>query len=224
MNGYVAAGALVLMTMGGGTAAEAQSLPGSVSLGVTGGTEGVGPEVSYDLPGGVVGVRANATFLGFGHSVRSGNLAYHGDFTLASGGLFADLHPFRGGFFVSAGGRIDGNRGLITATPTQNTQIGRISFTPAQIGTITGHADTKAFAPQLTLGYAASVAPRLRLGLEAGALFQGAVRVRDFRSNGALAGDATYTAQLEQERLRVQDRVDDYKVYPVLQLRLGYRL
>ena len=216
------AGAFVLATFGGAVAAQAQALPGAVEIGVTGGTEGVGPEASWQI-GDVIGVRANATFLGFGHRVRSNGISYDGHVDLASGGVMLDLFPFRGGFFVSAGGRINGNHGRLSATPTQNTQIGGVSFTPAQIGTITGTADTKDVAPQLTLGYAGSLLPGLRLGIEAGALFQGAVRIRDFRSNGTLASDPTYMARLEQERVSVQDRVDDYKVYPVVQLRLGYR-
>lgn len=215
-------GPLSLAMLGWAGGAEAQRAPGRVELGVTAGTEGVGPEIAFRADD-LLGVRANATFLGFGHGVRSGGIDYHGHVDLASGGVMLDLHPFRGGLFVSAGGRINGNRGRVSATPMQNTAIGSTTFTPQQIGTITGRADTKTFAPQVTLGYAGSVGGGLVLGVEAGALFQGAVRIREFRSNGTLADNPVYVAQLEQERRDLQNRVDDYKVYPVAQLRLAYR-
>lgn len=207
---------------GAAEAAEAEDSPVHLSLGVTAGTEGVGPEIGVRA-GPVVGVRANATFLGFGHGVRSDGIDYRGHVDLASGGLMLDLFPFKGGFFVSGGGRINGNRGRVLATPMQSTQIGSITFTPEQIGTLSGRAGTKNFAPQATIGYAGKLGHGFVLGLEAGALFQGAVRIRDFASNGTLAGNAIFAAQLEQERVRLQDRVNDYKVYPVAQLRLGYR-
>lgn len=195
---------------------------GVITLGVTGGTEGVGPELSYRVKEGI-GLRANATFLGFSHSVTADNLRYDGRADLASGGAMVDLYPFRGGFYLSAGARINGNRGRLRATPTQDTSIGGRPFTPAQIGTISGRGETKTFAPQATLGYGGNVGSHLTIGFEAGALFQGAIRIRDFGSNGTLATDPTYIARLERERAQVQDDVDGYKVYPIAQIRLGYR-
>jgi hypothetical protein len=62
------------------------------------------------------------------------------------------------------------------------------------------------------------------LSIEAGALFQGAVQIRDYRANGSLSNNALFIAQLEKERLHVQDTLDKYKVYPVVQLGLKYRL
>lgn len=213
--------AVAVSTVGATSEARAQEA-GAVTLGVTAGTEGVGPEASYRV-NEMIGLRANATFLGFGHSVTSDHIDYHGHADLASGGAMIDLFPFRGGFFVSGGARINGNHGRLTATPTQDTQIGGRTFTPAQIGTIMGRGETKNFAPQATVGYVANMGRHFAIGFEAGALFQGAVRVRDFRSNGMLANDPSYMARLEQERLDVQDDIDGYKVYPIAQIRLGYR-
>lgn len=195
---------------------------GAITLGVTGGTEGVGPELSYRIKE-VIGLRANATFLSFSHSVTADKLRYDGRADLASGGAMLDLYPFRGGFFLSAGARINGNRGRLSATPTQDTRIGGRPFTPTQIGTISGRGETKNFAPQATLGYVGNVGSHLSIGLEAGALFQGAIRIRDFGSNGMLATDPTYIARLEQERVDVENDVDGYKIYPIAQIRLGYR-
>jgi hypothetical protein len=196
---------------------------GQFSLGVTGGTLGVGPEVGYRV-NRTIGVRANATFLSFSHTVKSGNVRYDGTANLKSGGATIDVYPFGGGFRLSAGARGNGNSGRLHATPMTNTRIGGIDFTPAQIGTITGDAQTKDFAPQLTLGYGGTLRRGLSLSVEAGALFQGAVQIRDYRANGSLSNNAMFIAQLEKERLHVQDTLDKYKVYPIVQIGLKYRL
>ncbi|MGY2732719.1 hypothetical protein [Sphingomonas sp. UYP23] len=195
---------------------------GRFRVGVTAGTLGVGPEIGYRA-NRTVGVRANATFLSFSHSVKSNNVRYDGHANLKSGGVMLDLYPFGGGFFLSAGARINGNNGRLRATPQSTTTIGSTAFTPAQIGTISGRAEVKDVAPQLTLGYGGGLHRGLSFNVEAGALFQGSVRVRDFVSNGTLATDPRFLAELENERLNTQRKVDDYKVYPVLQAGLKYR-
>lgn len=195
---------------------------GRFRVGLTAGTLGIGPEIGYRA-NRTVGLRANATFLSFSHSVKSNNVRYDGKANLKSGGVMLDLHPFGGGFFLSAGARINGNNGRLRATPQSTTTIGSTAFTPAQIGTISGRAKVKDVAPQLTLGYGGGLHRGLSFNVEAGALFQGAVRVRDFSSNGTLANDPRFIAELEKERVSTQRKVDDYKVYPILQVGLKYR-
>jgi hypothetical protein len=195
---------------------------GRFRIGVTAGTLGIGPEIGYRA-NRTVGLRANATFLSFDHSVKSNNVRYDGHANLKSGGVMLDLYPFGGGFFLSAGARINGNDGRLRATPQSTTTIGSTAFTPAQIGTISGRAEVKDVAPQLTLGYGGGLHHGLSFHFEAGALFQGAIRVRDFASNGTLANDPRFLVELEKERLSTQRKVDDYKVYPIAQIGLKYR-
>lgn len=204
------------------THSTGETKSGRFRIGLTAGTLGIGPEIGYRA-NRTIGVRANATFLSFSHSVKSNNVRYDGKANLKSGGVMLDLHPFGGGFFLSAGARINGNAGRLRATPQSTTTIGAIAYTPAQIGTISGRAEVKNVAPQLTLGYGGGLHRGLSVNVEAGALFQGAVRVRDYSSNGTLANDPRFIAELEKERLNTQRKVDDYKVYPILQIGLKYR-
>lgn len=191
---------------------------GHVHVGVTGGTLGIGPEIGYRM-NDHVGVRGNATFLGLSHDFDSNDLDYRGKARLKSGGLMLDVYPFGGGFRISGGARINGNDGRVRAVPSRSVTVGNTTYTPAQIGTITGEAETKNFAPALTLGWAGRNAEGFVFGVEAGALFQGRVRIRNFRNSTGLIS----AADLEAERLDIQDDVDDYKVYPILQLTVGYR-
>lgn len=191
---------------------------GHFKIGVTGGTLGVGPEIGYRA-NDIIGLRGNATFLKVSPTFSSDDIDYDGDVKLKSGGFMLDLFPFGGGFHVSAGGRINGNRADLTATPTADAVINGVSYTPAEIGTLSSGANTKDFAPMLSVGYGGVMRGGLTIGFEAGALFQGSVTIEDIQSSGGLVD----LIDLEAERQSLQDDVNDYKVYPVLQLRLGYR-
>ncbi len=144
---------------------------------------------------------------------------YDGKVQLKSASLMADLYPFGGGFFLSGGARINGNKGRATATPTAPVTISGTTNTPAQIGTLRGRAETRNFAPELKLGYAGGLRRGVTFRFEAGALFQGRVRLPTLTSSGT----GSRPADLETERVDLQDDVDDYQVYPILQVRIGYR-
>jgi len=189
-----------------------------MSFGVTGGTLGIGPEAGYRFSN-TVGLRANATFLSVSHGFDSDDIDYDGKVKLKSAGAMVDVYPFGGGFFLSGGARINGNKGRAVATPTAPVEINGTTYTPAQIGTLRGRAETKNFAPQLTLGYAGKLREGFFFGFEAGALFQGRVRLPALTSTGTGVG----LADLNAERADLEDDIDDYKVYPILQLRIGYR-
>ncbi|NLS28793.1 hypothetical protein S2M10_38050 [Sphingomonas sp. S2M10] len=226
---FGAAAYLAAMILAGPVLAQSTGgdVPGKASVGVTAGSLGVGPEIGYRFDRHV-GARVNGGFLGLDHSFRSGGIDYDGHAKLSSVGAIVDLYPFGGGFRVSAGARYNGTDGNVRATPDGPTRIGSLVFTPEQIGTITGQADLRAFAPQLTLGYGGKLRKGLAFTVEAGALFQGAVRIRDFTSNGTLASDptiagATYRRELANQRQTLQDTANDYQVYPILQFGLKYR-
>jgi hypothetical protein len=188
---------------------------------VTGGTLGIGPEAAFR--GRHFGVRGNATFLSVSRGFDSDDIDYDGKIKLRSAGIMLDVFPTGSGFRLSAGARTNGNRARVVATPTAPTEVGGTVYTPTQIGTLTGRADTKNFAPALTVGYAGGLRSGFVFGVEAGALFQGKVRIREFTSSSNFASNPAFRASLEAERRDLQDDVDDYKVYPILQFSIGYR-
>ena len=91
-----------------------------LSVGITGGTLGIGPEIGYRLSKNF-GVRANASFLSISHNIDSDNITYDGKVKLQSGGAMVDVYPFGGGFRVSGGVRINGNKARGIGTPTGGT-------------------------------------------------------------------------------------------------------
>jgi len=214
---------LAILTVAAGVAAPAtaQTPSRGFTAAVTGGTLGIGPEAAYR--GARVGIRGNATFLSVSHGFDSDDIDYDGKIKLRSAGVMLDVFPTGSGFRLSAGGRINGNRARAVATPTGPTEVGGVLYTPTQIGTLTGRAETRNFAPALTVGYAGGLRKGFVFGVEAGALFQGKVRIRQLTATGALASNAAFLASVEAERRDLQDDVDKYKVYPILQASIGYR-
>jgi hypothetical protein len=210
--------------------AIAQGEDARISIGVTGGTLGIGPEVGYRISKNF-GVRGNATFFSIDGNVDSDEIKYDASLDLKSGGLMVDVYPFGGGFRISGGARINGNEASGVASPNNgsNYTIDGVNFTAAQIGTLTAQTEIKDFAPSLTLGYGGGTSRGLSFGFEAGVLFQGSVEVTPLTITGvcsttfATAGCASIAKNLDNERLNVNEDIDKYKLYPIVQLSVGYR-
>lgn len=199
-------------------------LPGTgLSVGVTGGTLGVGPEASYQL-NPLLGIRASATFLGVNGHGHVGGYHYDGHLKLDNWGGSIDLHPFANGFRLSAGARrIAANHIRFTGAPTTDQTYGGITYTPAEAGSLSGRIRAKSVAPLATIGFSHTWAPGLFLGFDAGAMYQGHPRVEDLTPTGLLATNPFAQPSLAREEQRLRDKADNYPWYPVAQISLGYR-
>lgn len=213
--------ALLSSIVAGSSAARAEDKASGLSVGVTAGTLGVGPEVGYRISP-LFGVRGNATFLGIGHDFDVNDITYNGRLKLSSFGLNADLYPFQGGFRLSAGARINKNKVRMRATPKSNVSVGDDDYTPAQIGTLSGDVRTKDFSPTLTLGYAGGLTKGIKFGIDAGAMFQGSPRIANLKATGLLARDPAFLADIAKEQREIDDEINRYNVYPLLQISLSY--
>ncbi|MEE4450476.1 hypothetical protein [Novosphingobium resinovorum] len=215
----IAAGAAAAFFVSPGAGARETS--GAVSVAVTGGTLGIGPEVTF-RPSSIIGVRASATFLGLGHDVGVDDIDYHGDLKLRSWGANADLYPFDNGLRLSAGLRVSRNRIDLVATPGESVTVGETVYTPEQIGTIEGKVKARKVAPTFTLGYARNRSRGLAWSIDAGVMLHGRPRTYDVVATGELATNPLFQDDLARERAEIEDKVDDYKVYPIVQLSIGY--
>jgi hypothetical protein len=216
-------GGAVALLLSSPVAAQDRAAPEStITAAVTGGTLGIGPELGFRISDHI-GIRGNATFLGVSASFDSDDLSYDGKLKLKSFGAMLDVYPFGGHFRVSGGARINRNHVDVVATPSDEVSFGDGDYTAAQVGTLSGRADVKKFAPALTLGWSGANRRGFMFGVETGVLFQGAARLREFRATGTLANDPTFRANLEQERRSLQDDIDKVKVYPIVQFAIGYR-
>ena len=150
------------------------------------------------------------------------DVRYDGKVKLNSYGLNADFFPLdEGPFFISAGIYSNKNRIDAAASPTTNTQIGGVTFTPEQIGTITAQARYKDSAPYLGVGAEWSLYPAV-ISLEAGAYFQGEPKVT-MTSDGTFASNSIYQDAMETERRNLEEDLKDTKTYPAVTLSVGFR-
>jgi opacity protein-like surface antigen len=195
---------------------------GQWSVGVSGGTLGISPEVGYRF-GSHGGLRLNGGFFNYDRSEEIDDIDYDGTLKLNSVGLMADLYPFGGSFRLSAGARSSSNRIDLEAVPTGNVEIGNDVFTPAEVGMLRGRVDFKNFAPTVTLGWGGKLASGFTLGFEAGVMLQGSPDFSLEASGGTLSNDPTFLAELEEERAQAEEDAEDFKLWPVLQLHFTYR-
>lgn len=206
-------------------AAPAHAIPFAppITVGVTGGTLGIGPEVSYRvLP--MLAVRASATFLGVsGHSTVS-DYYYRGHVHLRNFGGTVDIHPFLNGFRISAGARsTDKDRVDFRGMARTSQTYGGITFSPDQAGELSGTIRTRSVSPIATIGWTHSTIAGFTFGIDGGVMFHGHPRVDDLTASGQLGSNAYAQPELARQEQRLRDRVDNYPYYPVVQVSLGYR-
>lgn len=185
------------------------------------GTLGAGAEFGVKFTDHVT-VRAIANGFNYNYDTTTDDIHYDGKLKLGSVGAQIDYRfSANGPLYATAGLYANANKIRAHARPTQDTQVGGVTFTPDQIGTLTSDAKFKGAAPYLGIGARWPVGV-FEINLEAGAYFQGKPRVT-LTSDGTYADNATYKDALERERLSLQQDVDDFSTYPVVSLGLRYK-
>ncbi len=192
------------------------------SVGVTGGTLGVGPQVSF-RPSPHFGVRANAGFLSVSRDEEVDDIDYDGELNLNSYGAMLDWFPTGGGLRISLGGRVNNTDIDLVGRPATSVSVGDTTYTPQQIGTLRGTVTTDDFAPLLTLGYGGTLAEGFTIGAEIGVLWQGEPEIGDLRATGLLASTPQLQTDIEREEREIEDELSDYDLWPILQVEFLYR-
>lgn len=208
-----------LMATGAAAAGAAQA---QVALGASIGTTGAVVEGQVQvLPG--LHLRGGYNYFQYEADNTYDGVAYTGDLDLNTLGAFIDWHPF-GNSFLITGGAYFGEKTLdLLATPTANVQIGNQTFTPAQVGTLGMAADLEDTAPFVGIGFDTTFEnPGIALKLIAGAMFTGSPQVDLTSSGGTLANDPNFQTQLALEEQTLQDEINDYEIYPVVQAGLTF--
>jgi len=194
-----------------------------VTVGVTGGTLGVGPEISYKV-NPLLSVRASAAFLGVSGHGHVSDYQYDGKLRLQNFGGTVDLHPFKGDFRLSAGARItSGNRVHIHGSPIGPQTYGGVTYSEDEAGSLSGDIKTASVSPIVTIGYSHTTHSGLMFGLDGGVMYQGHPRVENIATTGQLNSNPAAQDQVNHQIQRLRDNVRDYPYYPVVQLSLGYR-
>lgn len=184
-------------------------------------TLGLGAEAGYRV-NGLLGIRGGGNYFSTDRNREIDGIDYDVSATLASVGLTADIYPFDSGFHVSGGVRYNLTDASFAATPRTLVNVGGTTYTPTQVGTLSGDVEFNRFAPYLGVGWKGSVfSPNLYVSTDVGVLFQGSPQV-SLSSNGSLSS-AQFQADLERERQSIEDDLRGLRFYPVVALSAGYR-
>lgn len=197
-----------------------------IAIGAVGSTLGLGGELSYGL-GRYFAVRTGAYAYRYTADSEQGGITYDAELKLASAGVYLDWYPFAGAFRV-AGGWLFNNNGLTaTARPGEDGsyRLGDASFSAADVGKLTGEGRFRSSAPFLGVGwrFGARDGRGVALSFDAGVVFQGKLDMRLDSQGGALSNDPDFRAALAAEEAELQAEVDDFDLFPVVTLGLGYR-
>lgn len=188
-------------------------------VGARAGTLGIGAELGLEV-NSLLTVRGVINNYDYKYKDTIDDIRYNGNFKLGSYGVQADLKFFPG-FYVTGGLYSNQNKIELHGTPTTNTVIGSVSFTPTQIGTLSMETKFKGSVPYLGMGIRQGLGP-VELNLEAGAYLQGKPKVT-LTSNGTLASDPTYQAEMEKERRNIEEDLSDFETYPAVSIGLRYK-
>ncbi|MFQ5609768.1 MAG: hypothetical protein ACE5F8_05805 [Woeseiaceae bacterium] len=123
------------------------------------------------------------------------------------------VSPFR----VTAGIYSNGNEVTMVSANNPSFDFGGSTFTPTEVGTLTGTTSFSSTAPYLGFGYDFTVMNRVGLNLDFGVLWQGDPSVT-LVADGSLAGQPAFDAALEAERLELEDDLSNFKAWPVVSL------
>ncbi len=185
------------------------------------GTLGLGADVAVSVHSNI-GFRTGANVFPFGISIESSDVDY--DLSLPSPQflLLADLYPV-GAFRLSGGLMISSTDFELEAKLAEPVEIGGTTYTPAQLGSLTGTFGTRTVSPYLGIGFGNPARTRLGFFFDLGIAFHGTPEVSAV-ANGPVALLPGFQQDLDAEVQEIQDDVDEWKFYPVLSLGVAFRL
>ena len=220
LNVFLLLIALVLLSCGAGCQDT-----GRFAVSGKSGTLGLGPELTTKLATDInVRVGFNSFDLDFDDEEIE-DVEYDLGMDFSSFSALVDWHifddPFRiSGGFISMDNEID-----LDARPNENVEIGDISYSPAEIGTLNGSVDIDGLSPYLGIGWGNPFGGDRRWGftLDFGVAFTDSPDASLTSVGGTFSADPTLLANLEKERKDIEDDLDSFKFYPVISLGLFFR-
>lgn len=161
-------------------------------------------------------------------STSSGSLNYDGKLKLSSLDALLDWHLFGGATHLTAGIMSNNNKFNLTATPDANGNytINGSTYSAAQVGTLNGDVTFNSAAPYLGFGWNSQPKNKgLSFKSDIGVMFQGSPKATlTYTGNGGgnPAVAAQINSQVAVEQANLNDKLKNYRYYPVLSFALGY--
>ena len=156
-------------------------------------------------------------------STSSGSLNYDGKLKLSSLDALLDWHLFGGATHLTAGIMSNNNKFNLTATPDANgnyTINGTSIFCCDQSGTLNGDVAFNSAAPYLGFGWNSQPKNKgLSFKSDIGVMFQGSPKATLSYTG---TQNSTISSQVAVEQANLNDKLKNYKYYPVISFGIGY--
>ena len=217
---------------GGGAAS---SFFGRFGIGAQVGTNGIGGHLTFDitewmyLKGEVSGFSGGPTF-----DFDTDDVAYDGEIDLFAAGVTLNILPFKAYevpvlrcFRITGGAYQVDHQVNVSSTeandPTLRGQLIGAGISPD--GAVRGEVEFSKFAPYVGIGWdwRFGSEDRFVFSLDAGVLFVGSGNASLTQSNDLAASGIVSAVDTANEEQDLQDELDQFEIYPVVQLALSYR-
>lgn len=173
------------------------------------------------------GLRGGVNYFTWSYDGTESDIEYDLELELKSFGMFADFHPFKQAFRISAGFLINGNqfsgKGKLTGS---SFDIGDNAYNSSDIKSLGFDLSYNTFAPYLGIGFDTTFGDDDRWGFvfDLGILFSGAPEA-SFSYDTTLTGSALNTLKnnVDKEKIDIQESLDDFEFWPVLSAGIVYQ-
>jgi len=177
---------------------------------------GVGADIGYAVHPRVT-LRAGANFFPFSLDITASDIEYAFDFP--SPQLTAAVDLFLVGNLRFSGGAVySPNSFSISATPSTSTTIGSVTYTPAQLGSLTGSFVTNKLAPFVSFGWGNIAKSTFGIFFDLGLSFAGSPSV-ELAASGAVA-----QVDLTAEAAQFEDDISVFQYYPIATLGFSFAI
>lgn len=191
------------------------------------GTTGLGLHVSLPIQPNL-NARLGANYLTHSYSGHTSDVNYDFDMKLQTFDALLDYFPGESSFRLSAGLVYNGNqidaKGKSSSGATY--KLGANTYTASDIGTVKGNIDFRKLAPYLGLGWGNPVKTAgWGFTSDLGVLFQGApsTSLVNTECNLSAAQCTQLATDVAAENVKLNDKVHNFRFYPVLRVGASYR-
>lgn len=197
----------------------------AAGVGLRAGTMGVGGDVSFELAP-TVSVRLGLSGLNYSNNVDKTDVRYDGKLKLSNASALVDWNV-AGPFRLTAGLVGGSNKIDVNGTPTGGTfTFNGTSYNASDVGTLSGTIKPgRSTAPYLGLGFGSVARKGVGFYADLGVIFQGSPKARLAATCDA-ATPPTLCTQIQsdvaQEQQRLQDDLNSFKYYPVVNIGVSY--
>ncbi len=197
---------------------------GGVAAGLKVSSQGIGLELTGSVSERL-NLRIGANYFKLGKTLDKSGNKYDFDLKLKSFNALADWHVLGNGFRLTGGAVMDKNTLDGQALDANSYDIGGMTFTSAEVGTLTGNIRFRDVSPYVGIGWGNPLSrdSGWTFMADLGVVFTGTARVDLTSAGGTLSNDPAFLVEVAREENDVRDDLDGFKYYPVVSLGFSYR-